>query len=627
MTTDLTGRLRHDPAFFDRLERMVRRMQYLESTPTGSDSKEFQQLFINVLEHCDYNAGLLVPYYYPKFAMDSEGAWQPMSLLDRPFALAFFEMQVHGTVTVRTGRQVGKSSTMIAAQSIYTNIFPNFSDMYITTHSDYLDQYANRFKKMERMFRFNTKRPDLRNNLTFKELPNGSTIELLRVYEDPDTARGHSADCQRIDEAQHMDPEFEPVLDQCLKASKIPSKYYAGTSLTLETFLESKYQEGSKGVWMLPCPDGKNWINCGDPEDVLPCIQQDGLVCRHTGKLLRVEDGEYVHADQQAFRLGNRSYHTPQIIVPEYANNLNKWFTEIYRDYLRYPRAKFLQEIMGIPTEEGYREITQDDLVRMCCLPDTVHGLLARAQKHHYRHVISGCDWGGSDYNAVAKTKVSWTFHTIIGVTQDRNIDILHMRKYGGMKYEEICHNIIQDHVRYKATVMASDSGGGLAYNSYLRSSGDIRPEQHLILHYTVPNSALFAKLKDQKGMFNEYGLNRTESITTLFEAIKRRPDPRIRCFSWDLARQYLMDFMHLYRDLVVSESGNQKFRYRRHGSKADDCVHSMNYAYVAARVLMGEPLIDDRGLRDHVLQLLTGTGNSFGDGTNTNPWMPGYSG
>jgi hypothetical protein len=98
--------------------------------------------------------------------------------------------------------------------------------------------------------------------------------------------------------------------------------------------------------------------------------------------------------------------------------------------------------------------------------------------------------------------------------------------------------------------------------------------------------------------------LNKTESITQLYNAIKKNP-PRIRCYNWETASTYLMDFMNVYRVPTDREYGPSQFTYHRHGAKADDILHGINYAYTMGRLIMGEPVVEDHAIRLKIAQML----------------------
>jgi hypothetical protein len=258
---------------------------------------------------------------------------------------------------------------------------------------------------------------------------------------------------------------------------------------------------------------------------------------------------------------------------------------------------------LGIPTEDGLREITENDLKAICVLPENSQGLLAKAQKGYYKFVVSGIDWGGSDWNPADKTKLSYTVHAIMGTTQQNTMEILHMRKYAGMDYKAIMNNIVKEHKAFNGHYIASDFSAGSLYNLELRDMPGISAKGHFIMNYGGPETAMFSRAGNSH-LFNHYMLNRTDSITALFEAIKVDP-PRIRCFNWNDAREYLMDFLNLFRIPSESSSGKGTFRYRRHGSKADDAMHAVNFAFVMSRIVNGEELMEDRTLKLEIAHML----------------------
>jgi hypothetical protein len=425
---------------------------------------------------------------------------------------------------------------------------------------------------------------------------------LVKCLTDTQEARSKTTDEALFDEAQLLDPDFLPDIEQCQKASRMPTTIYAGTSTTTDSLLETKFLESSQSAWLLRAPGyhsqsaGQGWLNCSDKDDVLKAIQPQGLTNPATGSVIDVTDGRFVHQIQSNFEQGYLGFHIPQIIIPDYANIPQKWM-EIWNAFQSYDIKKFLQEILGIPTEEGMREITTQDLKNICVLPETPETLkqLASSNSGRYKYTVSGCDWGGSDYNPATKTKVSFTVHVILGICWDGSIEILHIRQYAGMDYRSIANQICEDHKAYNCVGIASDFGVGAAYNMLLRENPIIRPERHFIFGYVGPQSALIKAPSSGPGWFNQYSLNRTESITSLYQAIKSR---RFRCYAWELAQERLSELLNLYRVPTETVGGNSGFRYQRHGSKADDTLHAINFAFCLARIILNEPIIEDPALR-----------------------------
>ncbi len=601
---DLYTELQSNPDLVKRIEGITHEMEALDeelgaAAPFNDRTRE---LIHELFRVCDYNCGFIIPYFFPEFveSKDPEVATlQPLSLLNRPFAFAMTDVNVGGETTIRASRQISKSTTFCARQLVLTHILPRFRSLYVAPHSEHLRTYANRLRDMERMFRYNRMYTGFRQNLAYKEYPNHSALELVRVHNSAGDARGKSADEILFDEFQNFDVSFLPEVEQTLRASSIPCKIFAGTSLTIDTALETKYQQGSQATWHVRSPDGINWINCGDPEQVVPIIQPAGPTCPFTGQILDMRNGLFVHADQERARLGFPSFHIPQIIIPDFVEDIVQW-DKIYQALHTYSQMgqlkKFLQEVLGIPTEEGVREITEDDLKRCCCLPETKQALFERARKGYYKHIVSGIDWGGSDWNPADKTKLSYTFHAMIGITTDNKFDIIHMQRYAGMAYDFILADIANKHSSYKGSHAASDFSAGALYNLMLRERPGIRASTHLILGYGGPDTGMFTRPHASE-LFNHYHLNRTESITQLFSTLKQDP-PRLRCYNWGEAREFISDILNMFRVPTESSSGVTSLKYRRHGSKADDGLHAINFAYTLCRILLQEPLIEDKSLK-----------------------------
>lgn len=605
MYIDIYAKSRSDPAFRADMSKLSTEIASAEVAARKDPSAKavFTSRVQLLLKKCNYNPGFLVPHFFPRYPKQ-----KPLTLAVRPFSYSMFAMQVGGWSVFRASRQVGKSTSFGARQLMNSHMLPNYRSLYIVPHEEHRKTYANRLREMERAFAYRVNSPHHRQNLNYKEYPNGSIIELIRVWTSADESRGKTTDELLYDEYQHFDVNLQPEVEQTQKASDIPSTIYAGTSLTVDTALETRWLQSSQGVWMVRGPCG--WLNTGDKDVVLKMIRRHGLCCPETGHLLDVRNGEYVHGNRQALDDGFVGLHIPQIIIPDMIENPIEW-EKIWRAYVEYDIKKFLQEVLGIPTMEGAREITLEDLKGMCFLTDTEEQARHKALNRHYNMVVSACDWGGSDYNPADKTKISYTVHVIMGLLPSGKIDILFIKRHSGMAYRDVASEIMYDHVRFGANAMASDFGVGAAYNMLIREQ--MPADKHFILAYVGPKTA---PLSPPQGYawFNQYSLNRTESITKLFEAV-RQPDPRIRCFNWGRAETFLMDFMNMYRVPVENtSSGAGEFVYRRHGSKPDDTLHAINFGYTLLRLAAGEPLVEDRGLFNRIRQQLMG-GGSWGVG------------
>ena len=448
---------------------------------------------------------------------------------------------------------------------------------------------------------------EFKQNMYYREWPGGGVTELMHILTDSGPARGKTADENIFDEYQLFEMELEPDILQSLRISKYKTRIYAGTSTVLDSPLEQRFLAGSQGMWHAKCESG-HWTNFNDKEIVPRMIHPRGLVCPHCEKkgvvsLLNPENGFYIHAFKDRLEAGYPSLHIPQVIVPDFVLDPVEWST-IYTDFMDYGEAKFMQEVMGIPVEEGMRELTMQDLLDLCSRgleTEDFNARIALAKSGKYQWIVSGCDWGGSDYLPELKTKLSYTVHAIIGIDNLGNFDILHFKHYASMNYEEIAHDIVQHHRMFRGDFIASDFGAGQAYNMLLRK--ELPPQRHIVFAYTAQNNRVIAR--PPHGMFNQLSLSKTESLSSLFIMLKNRRQKRIRCYSWEAAKYYLLQFLNLYRVPTDSDAGGSKFRYIRHGSKADDALHALNFAVSLGRLVIGEPIVDDPSLRRELMKAL----------------------
>jgi hypothetical protein len=598
---DLDYKLRTDGEFRHQLVTRSNELSglYERSKISAAGAREFNDALMDFLKFCNFNMVFLTGFYWPRYPKD-----RPLLFSDYGFSFQIFNIHLGGFTVLRGSRQISKSTSFAARQLLLTRLFPGFSSLYISPRSQQLETYANRLQEMVRA-QLDYK-PDykLRQNLHLKEFANGSKIELAYVLSSASNVRGKSSDEILFDESQDFDPDLEIEVEQVQSASEYPITFYAGTSLTTDTFLEKKYGESSGGVWVMTCPSGHE--NIPLPEHgVMDMIQPEGPCCAKCGKLLNVRAGRFLHSNMQAFEAKKYGFHIPQLIVPSVIQNPYRW-SKIYERKNKGDYRKFLQEILGVPTEEGEREITRQQLQDICTLGKDVGLLKRNAQAKKYQYIVSGCDWGGSDYQPMSHTKISTTVHVVLGITSNGLFDILHMSRFTGMNYDDIIGTIIREWKQHMGFALASDFGVGAVYNSKLREF--IQPEKHLIFNYVGPATALISEPKGPH-IYNQWSLNKTESLSFTFDAIRQK---RIRCFSWEYAEEYLTDCLNMYRapGEKAGNAGTNTFIYRASASRPNDTLQALNYAYMLGKIMIGEPMFSDLSMKLRLESMLRGNFN-----------------
>src|SRR5206468_169479 len=161
-----------------------------------------------------------------------------------------------------------------------------------------------------------------------------------------------------------------------------------------------------------------------------------------------------------------------------------------------------------------------------------------------------------------------------------------------------------RNHAAYKGKAIATDFGVGAVYNSKIRET--FPADKHLIFNYVGPASDLISEPK-QSHMYNQWSLNKTESISLTFDAPRKQ---RIRCYDWSIAEECLSDFLNLFRAPGESAgsgtgAGASTFIYRSHPSKPNDTLMAFNYAFMLAKILREEPMFADINLKLQLEQTL----------------------
>lgn len=105
MYIDLNLEVRTNAEFRYKVTQLTQEIQQLEKANDGNPHADdrISERILDIYRLCKYNAGLLVPYFFPRYPNN-----QPLSCSARPYSYAMFHMQIGGFTVFRSSRQIGK---------------------------------------------------------------------------------------------------------------------------------------------------------------------------------------------------------------------------------------------------------------------------------------------------------------------------------------------------------------------------------------------------------------------------------------------------------------------------------------------------------------------------------------
>jgi len=156
-------------------------------------------------------------------------------------------------------------------------------------------------------------------------------------------------------------------------------------------------------------------------KDAISMIQKHGIACPDCSRLIDVTKGEWVHRyperlDPNITASTFAGYHIPATIVYDVLNPHDRYLETIY-DKLHgirpYSEAKFLQEILGISSDQGGRPISKDEIKEISVLDINLgQPSITPPNLANYLCIGGGADWGGSEIT-------SFTVGTLVGWHRD----------------------------------------------------------------------------------------------------------------------------------------------------------------------------------------------------------------
>jgi hypothetical protein len=493
----------------------------------------------------------------------------------------FYTFEQPRTSVYCCARQVGKSLGFSAQTALRTHFHKGFHVLIMQPRADQLARYNQTIL-----------RPCLKNSLIrdeminkqemskfyVKEMNSGSMIYLEYAYMNPERVRGIAniaAIC--YDEAQDLDYDFIPVIDETMSANRYYGfRQFTGTPKTSDGTLAVLWHDSSMAEWVIPCSHCRKQNIPSIDQDLIKMIGKETIICAKCGGKLDGRRGSYVHArpDLAATFAG---YHFCQATHPLHYGIKTKWQALLGKMEGPgcYSKAKFYNEVLGVPCDENVKLLSQADLIAaQSTHPNEKEPTLKVRNK--YNGYIMGVDWsGGGDLGE------SYTSFAVVGFRNGTDVvDNLYAERLPmGMSPEDEAMYLMEEFRKFQCVYMAHDYGGaGYVRESLMRQAG--LPD-HQIIPFTYVNSTnkdvITYNPPTGSGSRFSYSIDKSRSLAILCAMIRAN---KITLPAYtEKSRGVLDDLLNLIELPRELPRGSIMYLIGRSPKKSDDFAHALNYA------------------------------------------------
>jgi len=489
-------------------------------------------------------------------------------------------------VLFKFGRQTHKSTTLGYKISLPCIRYANYHSLYVAPTGNQVSVFSTdklngalRESTLVRDHLMDTKTKD---QISYKELTNGSKIYLRSAFHTADSIRGISADMECIDEIQDIISDHIPVIEQCMSHSlakwehlkqidpKIPihlfnCRIYAGTPKTMENTMEKYWDNSTQNEWIIKCTHCSkyNYINENN-------IGPECLICNKCGKPIHYENGQWVKMKSDGFIKG---YRLPQIVL-NWINNPNAWKLQVINTRKVYSAEKFFNEVLALPYANARHPLNILELKAACKDNMPMIGEEQAVMSPILKDLptFAGIDWGKGDTASGTSYSVLSIVAKIAGKPR-----FVFCKRYTGRLSDPLVQ--IQDMLpiirKFGCSLTIADTGDGRTSNAMMAQNLGAAKFGEVYEHGTIRQKIKWDK---EKG---HYIMNRNRVMTDIFMEIKRGG---VDFFSYDQFREFESDFLGIYLEY------SERTRMAKYDHNVpDDCFHSYMFARIACGIFHGE--------------------------------------
>jgi len=477
----------------------------------------------------------------------------------------------HQYLVLVASRQAEKSSYLAKDMLLETVFDKSDSLLYVSASQDQVDEFVN--NKINAQFQMN---PDLKkhcfnvntkNNSRLKTFSNGSKMSFRSVGVSPNSARGLSVRKIYLDETQSIPQENVPVVTECSSHySEKAEIIFTGTPFSKRNILSTLYTDSCQKEWIIRC---RKCAKDNPPLGISHiALDLPFLFCVYCKKPIYSKDGRWVAQNPDSEWGG---YRICRLMTPNCAWR-TKSRTGVLDKYEIYPEAKFFQEVLGLPFNQGTQPISEQEVYANC--GDTQFIDVNNPPESIKKIITFGAiDWSYS----IENNEKAYTIFTIARMNQGR-IEILYVKRFSGPEYhdpDKILGEMQSAFNKVNVDIVVTDFGVGHLENIRFRRM--VRARVFEMVYVTT------LKENEYKSATKSYHIGHTVTLDIVFHRLKKGLYlfPRR-----DVIEPFASDIMN------VSTEYDKDFKsisYVQTGSGSDDFLHLLNYLAIIMEVRTGE--------------------------------------
>jgi hypothetical protein len=498
-------------------------------------------------------------------------------------------------VVVVKGRQVEMTEAALNVSLYFLCNYKFFNVLHAFPTKDQTSRYSKerlqgaiRFSKDGKISKMLADHKNASDTVSIVEFKNQNFYYMYSAWAEADSLRGISVDALMRDEFQDWNDGAIANTDAATARSKYAVEFSFGTPKAAGAPFEKLWELSDQRYYHSRC------VRCSELFRITMdnSLHSDVVKCTHCGCEQRKKDanknGKWI-ATRPLTSTGRVGYHISQLIHPEIR------IEDILRRKAEYSDSKFKNEVLGEFFTGGARPIDKRDFIERCCMP-------YRDQDFPYmvaapQETFMGIDWGSRNE---LNDSGAFTVVTIIGKNRITDkYEVKFTEKLTSPEYLKQVARIKELITLYNCVSIVADSGYGQVQCQILQSEYGPRVKSA----YYAPNSKNKLSYNEETWMIT---IDRNAFIEEIIDIINRGN----LVFPWRSAakNEWFIDQVCNVEIKLTQKTGNVFKSYEKVDTREpNDALHSLNYAYIASIMHLGQGALSRTAATSKNQQSITG--------------------